>query len=80
MVERMNGCISELLPRTRFGSAAELEQTLMDYLLAYNHFIPQQAIGHRSPIEALASWYDQHSELFIAPVMMKDHNHAERDS
>jgi cob(I)alamin adenosyltransferase len=47
---------------------------------AYNHFIPQQAIGHRFPIEALASWYDQHPELFIAPVMMQDYNQAERDN
>jgi transposase InsO family protein len=57
MVERFNDCISELCQQTCFGSAAELEQTLNDYLLAYNHFIPQQAIGHRSPIDALASWY-----------------------
>jgi hypothetical protein len=42
--------------------------------------IQDRAIGHRSPIEALASWYDRHSELFTAPVMMQDHNLAERDS
>jgi hypothetical protein len=80
MVERFNGRISELCPQTRFGSAAELEQTLNDYLLAYNHFIPQQAIGDRSPIDALASWYAQHPELFIAPVIIQDHNQAERDT
>jgi transposase InsO family protein len=55
MVERFNGRISELCQQTRFESAAELEQTLKDYLLAYNHFIPQRAIGHRSPIDALKS-------------------------
>jgi hypothetical protein len=49
MVERFNGRISELCQQTRFASAAELEQTLKDYLLAYNHFLPQRAIGHRSP-------------------------------
>jgi transposase InsO family protein len=79
MVERFNGRISEVCQQTRFASAAELEQTLNDYLLAYNHFIPQQAIGHRSPIDALASWYEQHPELFVAPVMMEGYNHAERD-
>jgi hypothetical protein len=52
----------------------------MDDLLAYNHFIPQQAIGHRSPIEALASWYAQPPELFIASVMTQDHHHTERDT
>jgi hypothetical protein len=30
----------------RGGSAAEFEETLLDYLQAYNHFIPQQAIRH----------------------------------
>jgi transposase InsO family protein len=70
MVERFNGRISELCQQTHFGSAAELEQTLNGFSLAHNHFIPQQAIGHSSPIDALASWYVQHPELFIAPVMM----------
>jgi hypothetical protein len=77
MVKRFNDCISELCQQTRFASAAELEQTLNDFSLAYNHFIPQQAIGHRSPIDALASWYAQHPELFIAPVRIQAHNHAE---
>ncbi|MDR0717962.1 MAG: integrase core domain-containing protein, partial [Azoarcus sp.] len=76
MVERFNGRISELCQQTRFASAAELEQTLKDYLLAYNHFIPQRAIGHRSPVDALASWYEQHPELFVRQA----HNQAERDS
>ena len=76
MVERFNGRISELCQQTRFASAAELEQTLTDYLLAYNHLIPQQAIGHRSPIDALASWYAQHPELFVTEV----YNHTERDT
>jgi hypothetical protein len=75
MVERFNGRISELCQQTRFASAAELEQTLKDYLLTYNHFIPQRAIGHRSPVDALASWYEQHPELFARQV----HNQVERD-
>jgi hypothetical protein len=61
----------------KWASAAELEQTLNDFSLAYNYFIPQQAIGHRAPIDALASWYAQHPEFFIALVMIKDYNHVE---
>ncbi|MDR2365790.1 MAG: hypothetical protein LBD68_08065, partial [Zoogloeaceae bacterium] len=72
--DRFNGRISELCRQTRFASAAEREQTLNDSLLTYNHFIPQQAIGHRSPIDAFASCYAQHPDLFIAPV----YNHTER--
>jgi hypothetical protein len=37
-------------------------------------------IGHRSPIDALASWYAQHPELFITPVMVKEHNQAKRNT
>ncbi|MDR3087139.1 MAG: transposase [Azoarcus sp.] len=47
---------------------------------SYNHFIPQQALGHRSPLDALTSWYGQHPELFMAPVMKQDYNQAERDT
>ncbi|MDR2261704.1 MAG: integrase core domain-containing protein [Azoarcus sp.] len=76
MVERFNARISELCQQTRFESAAELEQTLKDYLLTYNHFIPQRAIGHRSPIDALASWYDRYPEMFVRQVC----NQTERDT
>ncbi|MDR1889595.1 MAG: integrase core domain-containing protein, partial [Zoogloeaceae bacterium] len=63
-----NGRISELCQQTRFRSSAELEQTLMNYLQAYNHFIPQRAIGYQSPIDALKSWYAQHPDLFVKQV------------
>ncbi|MDR2365700.1 MAG: hypothetical protein LBD68_07590 [Zoogloeaceae bacterium] len=76
MVERLNDRISEPCRQTRFRSAAELRETPKEFSLAYNRFIPQPTIGHRSPINALASWYDRHPNLFIAPV----YNHAECDS
>jgi hypothetical protein len=40
----------------------------MNYLQAYNHFIPQRAIGYQSPIDALKSWYAQQPELFVKQV------------
>jgi transposase InsO family protein len=75
MIGRFNGRISEPCQQTRFRSAAELEQTLMDYLQAYNQFIPQQAIGYQSPIDALKSWQTEHPELFVKQV----YKQAERD-
>jgi hypothetical protein len=65
MVERFNGRISELCQQTRFRSAAELEQTLMNYRQACNQFIPQQAIGYHSPIDALKLWQAEHPERFV---------------
>jgi hypothetical protein len=53
MVERFNGRISEVVNQTRFASAAELEATLSSYVKTYNHHIPQRALHHLSPVQAL---------------------------
>ena len=68
MVERFNGRISELVKQTRFASAAELETTLCDYLVAYNHHIPQKALGFISPVDALKNWQKERPELFTKKV------------
>ena len=52
MVERFNGRISDIVDQTRFGSAAELESTLRNYVKIYNHNIPQRALKHQTPIQA----------------------------
>lgn len=64
MVERFNGRISEVLHQTRFASAAQLEATLKNYVKAYNHQIPQRALHHVSPVQALKDWYARMPELF----------------
>lgn len=64
MVERFNGRISEVVQQTRFASAAELDATLTNYMLTYNHHIPQCSLGHLSPIDALKSWREKKPELF----------------
>jgi transposase InsO family protein len=53
MVERFNSRISEIVNQTRFASAAELESTLRNYAKIYNHNIPQRALKHQTPIQAL---------------------------
>lgn len=68
MVERFNGRINELLQQTRFDSAADLEQTLLNYLKLYNHHIPQRAIDGKTPILALKDWQRQKPELFVKRV------------
>jgi transposase InsO family protein len=64
MVERFNGRISELVEQTRFHSAAELGATMNDYLQVYNHYIPQRALGHLSPIDALKNWQQKMPDIF----------------
>ena len=40
----------------------------MDYQNTYNHHIPQRALNHLSPIEALQHWRDKSPELFVKRV------------
>ena len=68
MVERFNGRISEVVNQTRFASAAELESTLNNYVKTYNHQIPQRALHHRSPVQALKKWQAEKPDLFVKRV------------
>ena len=68
MVERFNGRISEVVSQTRFTSAAELEATLTNYVKTYNHRIPQRALNHLSPVQALKNWQAKKPNLFVKRV------------
>ena len=68
MVERFNGRIAEILRNTRFRSAEELAIALGHYLNLYNYQIPQRALGHVSPIEALQSWQKKEPDRFISEI------------
>jgi len=68
MVERFNGRISDIVNQTRFGSAAELESTLRNYVKIYNNNIPQRALKHQTPIQALKQWHAERPELFTKRV------------
>lgn len=71
MVERFNGRITEVIAQTRFKSAAELEATLTQYVKTYNSRIPQRALDHRSPLQAIQAWRNSHPNLFTK--RMNDH-------
>lgn len=68
MVERFNGRISDVLATHRFNSALDLAQTLERYLWLYNHQLPQKALEHEAPIQALKRWQAKHPELFVKRV------------
>lgn len=69
MVERFNGRIADVIGQTRFNSGAELEATLTRYVQAYNHQIPQRALDHQSPVQALQKWRSEKPELFEKRVI-----------
>jgi len=62
MVERFNGRISEVLATHRFDSREALEATIQRYVWLYNHHIPQKALGHVPPIEAMKRWYAENEQ------------------
>jgi len=64
MVERFNGRIQEIVQQTRFESAQQLEEALIQYLNIYNSNIPQRNLGHVTPTEAVSKWRKTHPELF----------------
>ncbi|SFD82896.1 Transposase and inactivated derivatives, IS30 family [Thiohalospira halophila DSM 15071] len=76
MVERFNGRISEVLATHHFDSRASLEQTLKRYVHLYNHHLPQKALDHQPPIQAMKSWYAERPDLFHR----KPRNHPGPDS
>lgn len=63
MIERFNGRISEVLTTARFDSAESLAQTIERYVQVYNQHIPQKALGHIAPIQAIKDWHEKRPEL-----------------
>ena len=64
MIERFNGRIAEVLATTRFDAAKSLEQNLLQYVKVYNQHIPQKALGHIPPLQALKNWQTSNPEIF----------------
>lgn len=79
MVERFNGRISDILATTRFRSREDLQTTIERYAKLYNDHLPQRALGHRTPRQAMAQWRKDHPELFpdsvISPRQTAPHQH-----
>ena len=76
MVERFNGRISDILATTRFRSRDEVQTTLERYQTLYNDHLPQKALGHKTPLQALRTWREQRPELFVRKL----ENQAELDN
>ena len=69
MVERFNGRIADILRTHHFRSGEELETALMRYAWLYNHQLPQKALGHIAPVQALKNWQTSHPHLFVKKVV-----------
>uniref|UniRef100_UPI00114D02DB integrase core domain-containing protein n=1 Tax=Candidatus Thiosymbion oneisti TaxID=589554 RepID=UPI00114D02DB len=64
MIERFNGRIADVLRTTRFDSSAHLAETLKRYVQVYNQHLPQKALGHIPPLQAMKNWYQKQPNLF----------------
>ena len=76
MVERFNGRLEQVLRSHHFNSAHDLEQTLHRFVWLYNQHLPQKALNHEAPVQALKRWQRSHPHLFLKAVR----NHAGPDS
>lgn len=65
MVERFNGRISDILATTRFRSREDLQATIERYVKLYNEHLPQRALKHTTPLQALRAWRKERPELFV---------------
>ena len=68
MVERFNGRLEQVLRSHHFNSAEDLEKTLHRFVWLYNQHLPQKALNHETPIQALKRWQASHPHLFLKPV------------
>ncbi len=64
MVKRFNGRIADVLATTRFGSSEHSAAAIKRYVQVYNQHIPQQALGHIRPLQAMKNWYQKQPNLF----------------
>ena len=76
MVERFNGRISDVLATTRFQSREDLQTTLERYEKLYNNHLPQRALGHKTPLQAIRTWQAERPELFTS----RTHNQTGLDT
>jgi transposase-like protein len=68
MVERFNGRVADILKSTRFRTAAELATALEHYQRLYNSQIPQRALGHLCPLQALKVWQEKAPTRFVREI------------
>lgn len=68
MVERFNGRLSQVLRSHHFNSSEDLEKTLHRFVWLYNHHLPQKALGHEAPVQALKAWKIKAPDLFVKNV------------
>lgn len=64
MVERFNGRIRDVLATHPFESGEDLAKTLARYVWLYNQHLPQLALQHQTPIQAMKGWQKRRSYLF----------------
>ena len=68
MVERFNGRIADVLATNRFQSGEDLSRTIERYVWLYNQHLPQLALEHQTPLQAMKKWQKEKPELFVKRV------------
>ena len=69
MVERFNGRLAQVIRSHHFNDRADLESTLHRFVWLYNQHLPQKALDHETPIDALRKWRALNPDLFKKRVL-----------
>jgi len=73
MVERCNGCISDVLAGTCFRLRDDLQTTIERYVKIYNDHLPQKALGHKTSLQAMRVWHEgRRLDLFVRRFRQSD--------
>jgi len=66
IMERFNDRVSHIINTICFKHSADLEQTLLTYVLTYNMLLPQRTLSGRIPLETVKNCYKIHPEYFCS--------------
>ena len=83
MVVHFRGLISDVLATPRFRSGKDLQATLEHYETLYNNYLPQRALGDKTPLQVMRTWCAKRPDLFTDEIIIRwdfDNNQAGLES
>jgi hypothetical protein len=63
MVERFNGRIADVLATNLFQSGEDLSRTIERYVWLYNQHLPQLALEHQTPLQAMKKMAEREARV-----------------
>lgn len=71
MVERLSCSTSNVLATTHLRSRDDLQTTIERNVKHHNGHLPQKALGHKTPMQAMWTWRQKQPDLLVGRVNNK---------